>query len=225
MNKFLIVIAVFLLSISASYAQTEKGSQNLGANLGFGYSDYNYTSSNSFANGSGVQSAKTTSFSFGPNYSYFIANDIDLGASVSGSSVTAKYDGQDISSFTKQSNYMFEGKVFLRKYFLYADKIGIRTGPYIGYSKSEQRAYFADPSGNIDGPYHTYEAGANLDLVYYPTKRLGVAAMLANLEYDHTSGKTVSPTTLDNEKGNAVNFSFINSGLTFSIFYVFGGKG
>ncbi len=82
----------------------------------------------------------------------------------------------------------------------------------------------ADAANNSKDVSHGINAGANLDLVYYPSTHLGVAATLANLEYNHYTDKNVYNYNMavDNGKGNSFNANFINNGLTLSVFYVFG---
>src|ERR1700750_987713 len=83
MKKTMILVAAVLLAATATYAQTEKGTQNLGINLGFSYNKNSQL--NIYPNDGTPQSleTKSTHFSFGPSYSYFIANDLDLGANLS----------------------------------------------------------------------------------------------------------------------------------------------
>jgi len=229
MNKFLILIAAFLFIFKVSDAQTEKGNQTLGVNLGFSYNQYANDITTSGQASTGTFNSKITTFSIGPNYSFFIADKLDLGTSLSYMALTNKTSDNDNNNngLIKQTNNTFDGKIFLRKYFLYANKIGIRTGPFIGYSRNEQKGTWdvADAANNSKVVSNSIEAGANLDLVYYPSHRFGVAATLANLEYDHYTQKNSYDINTENSKGNNVNFNFINNGLTLSVFYVFGSKG
>jgi hypothetical protein len=231
MNKFLILIAAFLFIFKVSDAQTEKGNQTLGVNLGFSFNQYANNVTNFEQTSDVTFNGKITTFSIGPNYSFFIADKLDLGTTLSYMALTDKTGNNDgnnnLNGPVKQTNNTFDGKIFLRKYFLYANKIGIRTGPFIGYSRNVQKVTWdaADAASNSNDVSHAIEAGVNLDLVYYPSHRLGVAATLANLEYDHFTEKRTYNITTENNKGNNVNFNFINNGLTLSVFYVFGSKG
>jgi hypothetical protein len=104
-------------------------------------------------------------------------------------------------------------------------KIGFRAGPYAGYnygtSKHSPNTYLANPK-EVKGATNDYNAGANLDLVYYPSPKVGIAATLVNLAYSHNkSTDNSSPNT--NEVENFA-FNFINSGLTLNVFFVLGSK-
>jgi len=117
--------------------------------------------------------------------------------------------------------------VFLRKYFLYANKIGFRVGPYLAYMNGDSKSTY-DPANSIysvESKNYNYMGGFNLALVYYPTKKMGVSANIANLEYDHAKGTASYQNGVDNDhsKSNNVYFDFINSGLSISVFYTFGG--
>ena len=229
MKKILILVAAFLCAYQFSSAQTEKGNQTLGVNLGFGYNKYSFfnTSDQSSTN----TSSKVTTFNIGPSYSYFIADKLDLGASLSYQALTNNINNDAggapyTNGPNKQTNNNFEGTIYLRKYFLYANKIGVRTGPYVGYSRNDQKSAWADPNtgNNSNSVTNGYEAGAKLDLVYYPSTHLGVTATLANLEYQHYTVKNDYATNSEKQNGNSVNLSLINNGLTVGVFYVFGNK-
>ena len=62
-----------------------------------------------------------------------------------------------------------------------------------------------------------------MSLVYYPAKKLGLAATLANLSYNHSKIKD-SDHNSQIGSANNVNFNIINNGLLLSVFYVFGSK-
>jgi hypothetical protein len=216
MKKTIFLIAAFLLAAVVSQAQTEKGTQTLGLNLGFGYNKANGIATTPYDNTSSNMSSKSTSFSIGPDYSYFIADKLDIGTSLSYSTNTYNYPYQQYS-LQKQSAYSYGGIIYLRKYFMYNDKFGLRAGPYAGYTRSDSKSINADPTYNSDSKTDSYQAGVNLELVYYPAKKLGFSAMLANLNYAHykTDMGIMGHTSADN-----LNMMFINNGLDISIFYV-----
>jgi hypothetical protein len=230
MNKFLIAIAALLFSYQFSNAQTEKGNQTLGVNLGFNYTKSSDNSFNSYNSTSTFSNIKVTNFTIGPNYSYFIADKLDIGAALSYSSYTQKNntDNTDptVGSLNKQLDKNYGGTLFIRKYFMYANKIGIRTGPYIGYFRNTQQSFYtANISATNDSHQYSnnYQAGADVDLVYYPSKHLGVSLAIANLNYQHNTGNNAYGSNGDHNSGNSVNFNFINNGLNLSLFYNFGG--
>lgn len=219
MKRSLILIPVFLFLVQISKAQTEKGSQTLGVNLNFSYYDQSGVNVNPYDNSLAEQSNKFTMFSVGPAYSYFIADNLDLGATLNYSLTNNK----NAPNSLEQDNKNYGGTLFLRKYVLYKNKIGFRIGPYLGYSIGDQKFIYTGPNSiyNSDAKSHTYEGGADLDLVYYPTKHLGVSISLANLDYQHTRTNSGAQ-GFSNEDG--MNFDFVNNNLAVSLLYVFGGK-
>jgi hypothetical protein len=216
MKKSIVLIAVFLLAAVVSQAQTEKGTQTLGLDLGFGYNKSNGIATSPDGSTSSNMYSKSTDFSIGPDYSYFIADKLDIGTSLSYSTNTYNYPFQT-NSIYKQSTYAYGGIIFLRKYFMYNDKLGLRAGPYAGYSRSDSKSINADPIYNSESKTDIYTAGAKLELVYYPSKKLGFSAMLANLNYAHykTDMGVMGHTSADN-----ISMAFVNNGLGISIFYV-----
>jgi hypothetical protein len=217
MKKSIFLIAAFLLAAVVSQAQTEKGTQTLGLNLSFGYNKTNAISINPYENLSSDQSTKSTNFSIGPVYSYFIADKLDIGTSLSYNTNTYSYPLQTNGSLYKQSSYSYGGIIYLRKYFMYNDKLGLRAGPYAGYTRGDSKSTNIDPNYNSDSKTDNYNAGAKLDLVYYPSKKIGFSATLANLNYSHykTNGGPQGHSSADN-----VSMAFINNGLGISVFYV-----
>jgi hypothetical protein len=223
MKKLLFFIASFLFVYQSSNAQTAKGDQTLGVDLGFTYSKSSQYTINPYDNSSGTSTGKTTTFNIGPNYSYFIANNLDIGASLQYSSSTTNNTADVFNSLTKQFDRNYGGEIYLRKYFMYANKIGIRAGAYAGYFKQNtQYAYIqADSYDDYNAKTDNYLGGFNLALVYYPSKCLGVSLNLANLEYDHSK---TDATTQGHSSSNNIYFNYVNDGLGASIFYVFGSK-
>jgi hypothetical protein len=224
MKKTLFLIAAFLLASVISYAQTEKGNQTLGLNLGFSYTKSNGINTNPYDNSSTEAGSKGTGFGIGPNYSYFIADKLDLGASLSYGMNNTTYPFL-LNNLSKQSNYNYSGVIYLRKYFMYNDKLGLRAGPYVSYTKVDSKTTYStltpNPTDNYEAKIDNYGAGLNLGMVYYPSKRLGVAASLASLDYAHSKSDYGVRGHLN---GDNVNLNFINNGLALSVFYVFGSK-
>lgn len=219
MKKTFLLIALLFLTTLVSQAQTEKGSQTLGADLGFTYLKATGIYINSYDNSNFNSGNKTTRFNIGPSYSYFIGNKLDLGAALSYSQNTISFPtGND---FGKQSDHDFGGTIYLRKYFMFQEKIGLRTGPRVGYYHDVNKVIYGPSNAiyNEDTKTNNLVGGLNLDLVYYPSKHLGFTASLANLYYTHYKSDSG---TQGNAKGDSFNASFINDGLSLSIFYAFG---
>ena len=226
MKKSLIVLAALLLAFASSQAQTEKGNQTLGFNLGLSILQSSGSDVNQSDNSTSTENAKTTIFNFGPNYSYFIADNLEIGVDLSYSSTVTTYNttATNVVNITNQNSRGYSGNVFVRKYFLHKNKIGIRAGAYLGYGHYSQSqnyppAYSANDYGSKQ---NSGQAGVNLDLVYFPSKRLGFAAMLANMSYEHY---TQNNGLQGHGSGNDFNLGLVSNGLSLSMFYVFGGKG
>ncbi|WP_419700461.1 hypothetical protein [Mucilaginibacter sp. NFX135] len=214
MYKKLLLVVLSVITLQAAKAQTEKGNQQLGATFGISVTNSNTRSVDLDNNISDNSKGKLTSYSISPSYSYFIADKLDIGASVGYQSSNQKYD-PFYSSQVQQQSKSFSATIFLRKYFLFDNKIGIRTGPYVGYQQQKQRyVYTSNESSNYDSD--SYSGGVNMDLVYYPSKHIGLAAALANLSYQHQK-------FTGNSLGNANTFSlnFVNS-FILSAYYAFG---
>jgi len=226
--KILITIAAILLACQISDAQTERGNQNLGASFGFSFTNGNNFTINPASGGSTNLSTTTNSFNIGPNYSYFIADKVDFGGALSfstGSTTnsTANVATNNDSYPLKQTANNFSMTVFIRKYLMYEGKIGLRPGAYLGYTNGSQKnTYAASLSAyNFDSTTSYFSVGAGLDIVFYPSKKVGVSATLANLEYYHYNADN---TTQGHDNGDNFSFNFVTNGLSVSVFYVFGGK-
>jgi hypothetical protein len=213
MYKKLLLAFVSIIALQTAKAQTEKGSQMLGASFGVTTSKTNYSnfdpSTNTYINNN---NAKITSYSFSPNYSYFIADKLDIGVAVGYSRLKQENNSYNAFPQSQTGNTFYSG-VFLRKYFLYENKIGIRTGPNLSYQRSGQKLVF---DANSTTAYHStsFGAGVGLDLVYFPVKRLGLTALLGNINYNHQkySGDTQG-------SANDFNLNFAKA-LTLSVNYV-----
>jgi long-subunit fatty acid transport protein len=209
MYKKLLLAFVSIIAIQTAKAQTEKGSQMLGASFGFSTfsSDTKALNPNDNTYGSNVH-GKTKSYNIAPSYSYFIADKLDLGVDVGFGSSNQKF-----SDIQTQKSHSFNTSVYLRKYFLYDNKIGIRTGPFLSYESTDQE-YSYNPV--IKNHYDIYGGGIGLDFIYFPVKRLGLAARLGSANYFHQRSD-------ENTQGtsNSFNLAFVNS-LSLSVNYVFG---
>jgi hypothetical protein len=219
--KKILIIAALLITAHFTKAQTEKGNQTLGLNLHFQHLSSSGTSVDPVSNTVSIQDQNNTSFYAGPIYSYFISNNVDMGGSLQFSSNHIAYNysyGEQ-----KQVNNNFGGTVFLRKYFMYQNKVGLRAGPYATYSHGNTKSNNPASSSVYDlkTKDDSYGAGLNAELLYYPSNHLGVSLTLANLNYNHFKSDSGSR---GSNSGDSVNATFINSGLGISVFYTFGTK-
>jgi hypothetical protein len=228
MKKILILTSVFLFAFLASKAQTEKGTQTLGLNMGFSYENSNDFTIYPASTTTSTLNTKTGQYNIGPTYSYFIADKLEIGGELSYSASKLTYVSENYVTTndnypTKEIGNTFSGELFIRKYFMYKNTIGLRTEGYLGYSHGNETNTYTPTYAayNYDSKTTYYSGGANLDLVYYPSKKIGVSATIANLEYYHYNANN---TTQGHDNGDNVTFSFINNALSFSVFYVFGGK-
>jgi hypothetical protein len=223
MNKKIILMMLALSSTLVLKAQTEKGNQLLGGYVGFSTSSGNDVSGNSAS--ITTTDTKFTRYNVGPNYSYFIAKNLDLGLALS-------YDHQKSTSTDAINNQYFESKyqsatgmVYLRKYILYENKIGIRTGPYASYSYGWQNTnnstLISNGSGTTLQKDWSYGAGVGLDIVYFPVKKLGLSSAIGGLSYGHGKDRSNSYGNISNTDSNTFGFSLAST-VNFSIFYVFG---
>jgi len=223
MKKNLILAAAFLLAAKLATAQTDKGTQNLGLNLSFDHENTNIIDLASPATNQ-PGSEKTTALSIGPSYSYFIADKLDIGANFTYS----HFNAQDPPNYDPVSQHenIYDGEIFIRKYFMCSDKFGFRAGPYMGYSKTSSTYVYNVSNTNTNivdhSPGHSFYGGISLSMVYYPSKHLGVSATLANAEYAYYKGNSSSANNVTSS--NNFSFSAISNNVGVSVFYVFGGK-
>jgi hypothetical protein len=227
MKKNLFVCAALLLAFKISYAQTEKGTQTLGLDFGASRSTTNQSTINPVDNSTQSLGTAATNFTFGPNYSYFIADKLDIGAALSYQASTQTYtatSAADNSGYpTKYSNKNFDATVYIRKYYMYKNMIGFRTGAYFIYSDGTDKTTYLGTyaASSSSGTSHQYDAQLRLDLVYYPSKRLGVSANIAEAGYSWYKANSVNQ---PNSSGDSANINFVTDGLQLSVFYIFGSK-
>jgi hypothetical protein len=219
MKKLLGLCAVFLCAHQLSNAQTQKGNQTLGLNVGV-----NRTTSNTTVDAySADNDFKTTGFNAGPTYGYFIADDLELGAAFNFRKSTLHTSSLD-NGITTGQNLDSRGTVasiYLRKYSLNKKKFGFRIAPHVDYSWGHLSNTLG-PTSPYSYAYsdRTYSAGADFDLVYFPSKRIGLAVNLAGLTYTHT--KEYDDAATYKATSNDIKLKLINNELSFTVCYVFG---
>jgi hypothetical protein len=214
MYKKLLLVLLSIITIQAAKAQTEKGSQNLGLTFGVSTINSNNRNTNSLDNTySQTDNIKQTSYSFVPDYSYFIADKLDIGVGLGYGHSNSKYN-TNMDPTSEQISKSFSAIVSLRKYFLFDNKIGIRTGPFLRYQIIKQENIYTDSKNNYDSD--VYAGGISMDFVYYPAKNIGLAAGLGNISYSHQKNT-------GNTEGsfNVFGANFANN-LSLSVYYVFG---
>ncbi|WP_184548726.1 autotransporter outer membrane beta-barrel domain-containing protein [Mucilaginibacter sp. FT3.2] len=220
MKKILFLIPAFLLAFQISKAQTEKGSQTLGVNVSFNTQKTNSTAGDPSSGNITSSTTKFTSFGVGPSYSYFIADKLDIGASLGYNRSSNDNGYQSAPSSQRQHDY--SAQLFLRKYFMFGSKLGLRAGPYLGYDRNNSKYTYNYPNvATVINSTKTdnYNGGVNLGLVYYPSKNVGLSATLANVSYSHSKADSG---TQGHATSNSFNANFISNNLGLSLFYVFG---
>jgi long-subunit fatty acid transport protein len=223
MNKFLSLLIVLFISSLAAQAQTQKGNQLLGGLLSFSTGKGTTTQYDPSGNGAAtVSSNKISSFGIGPSYSYFVADNLDLGVNAGYSTAKQTSDFKSLGNdIDKQTGYNYA--VYLRKYFLFDNKVGFRVGPYVSYQHMKSaRDYQLTESDNEESLEKIFNAGIGLDFVYFPTRRIGLAASLGNLSYERVHYIQSSDNQINEEqKNHAVGFN-LASGVALSVYYSFG---
>lgn len=227
MKKNLTLI-LFLLIINITVkAQTQKGNQLLGGSVSFAtsngnnnYSDYNNSNYNYSSK------SKMTSLGLGPVYSYFIADQLDLGVALGyGTSKTTfnySVSNPNYSALPyKISNPSYLGGIYLRKYFLYKQKVGIRTGPFAEYQKYKYNSEYLAPQAtnyNNNQSGNSISTGLLLDFVYFPNNRFGVFANLGAVSYSHINSGYQNSSSFENTKTDSFGLRLTTT-LNLSLVY------
>jgi hypothetical protein len=223
MNKIFLSVAVLLVAATAQ-AQTQKGNQLLGGLLNLTIGKGTTTEYDGITGSTPTTSNnKLNTFGIGPSYSYFIADNLDLGANAGYSSQkqSSNYVGVGTDA-EKQKGYNYS--VYLRRYFLFENKVGFRIGPYANYQ------YLKSSAGNaasVTGLEKTtnkdFGAGIGFDFVYFASHHLGLAATLGTLSYSHVLYSQFQDDHLIVEdKDHSFGLNLANSNLALSVFYSFG---
>ncbi|WP_069658464.1 hypothetical protein [Arcticibacter eurypsychrophilus] len=217
MKKTLSFLLLAFACSNLSYAQTEKGTKNLGFNFNYRSSNEKASIADNYNNTSYPVETTGSSYFIGPSFSYFIANKLEIGVSAGYGYFKNKVDYSQTAEtlFTdldlKQNQYI--GTLFLRKHIMFTDQFGLRTGPFISYTHAKI---------TTDAGYHNvtkdYSGGINLGIEYFPIKKIGIAANLADVSYNHSEQNITESNTY---KSNSLGFNLTNS-LNLSIVWVFG---
>ncbi|MFD0751197.1 hypothetical protein ACFQZS_13685 [Mucilaginibacter calamicampi] len=224
MKKTLIFTIAVMLAMQFSMAQTQKGAQNLGGYVGYSRVSSNDSQIIPYNGQTSVQKNNTSSFDIGPAYGYFVADNLELRGVLqfSTANFSSSYATSGSNGDSKQKSNTFGGSLALMKYVM-SSKIGLRVGPYIGYSYGVTKTNNPATSPTATSHVNSYNAGAKADLVYYPSKTLGFAASLVNINYSKSKSQDVNIPER-NTTNEFFNASFITNGLGLSVFYVFGNK-
>ena len=222
MKKLTLLLLAALSGLSAS-AQTEKGKQWIGGSFAAGHNkiqeSLNYTEV-------GLMQAtrKQNSFQLGPSYTYFVADKLSLSAEVA---YTHAHSDQTYDNSTnpqmnngtaETTTNGYNASIHLDKYYLYDNKVGIRTGPYAQYYTAKAKT--GGMSDFAAMPYDSkgFGAGLSLDFVYFPTKKIALIATLGGLGYSKTKYESENSTNEQTDFG----LTFLNNAPSFTFAYIFG---
>lgn len=187
-----------------SLAQTEKGMQYLGLELS---ARGETNKSTGFDN----QTVRGLSFGVTPNYSYFIADKLELrggfGVGVSRSQTKTN------ESESKNTSYSLAPQVGVRRHLMLSEKLGFATGPYVFYAFGWNNYQNFD-----DQKTEQFQTGIDLQIEYFPTKHLGVSAGLFGVNYSVLKLKEADQETF---KASSLTAGLTNQ-LNFRVFYVIG---
>lgn len=210
--KFIYILSFLLaFGINLSIAQTTKGTQFLGLTVGFGIGDSKTT---------GISPLEQTqlSFSFAPQYSYFIADKWELGGSVGYSYSKSKYTYlEDENSNSEYKLNSYGSSLFLRRHILITEKIALRAGPYASYSYGKEKNEPKETNPEYDPDSKMFSTGVNLGIEFFPVERLGISANLANISYQY---QKTGGLPYENLTHNSFNAGLTNQ-LSLSVFLVF----
>jgi len=218
-KHILLLAAVF--GTLALKAQTNKGDQYLGGSSSFlavnQTTDY---SQSPYYPISYTQKTQSHLLRVGPVYGFFIANNLDVGINLGYAHEKTDYTYSANSySNTQYLGNIYYGGLYVRKYFLYDNKIGFRTGLYGEYEQIKSVSKSADANSAPDQfeNYHLQNAGLTFDIVYFPFRRFGLTTTIGGLGYTHIDDQQ----NYIHDKQN--NFGwYLTSSLNVSFFYCFG---
>jgi hypothetical protein len=223
MKKLTFLLLTALTGLTAS-AQTEKGSQWIGGSFALSHYKVEETSSPEFSVTGAYR--KQNSYQVGPSYSYFVADKLSISGNVGYSHSHADqtyYNNPTLQVNDSNTEIITNGyfaSLGLNKYFLYENKVGVRTGPSAQYSRSKSKITSDNDPENSDAESTAFNVGIYLDFVYFPVKKVGLVASLGSLAYSKSKYEGLNNTN----KQTDVGLNFFNSSKTFSIFYIFGKK-
>jgi hypothetical protein len=218
MKKQHIIAVAILFTAKLATAQTEKGTQNIGLNFTAEHSTSNGTieDNTTFL----PQTSDYSNIGLGINYSYFIADKLDVAADLS---YSHDYNGGTSDyAIATQIDHNYAADIFIRKYFMCSEKFGFRAGPYADYSYGNT-SYESGPNDPVNEVGHSSEhnigGGLRLEMVYYPLKHLGLSAMLLDANYSHSMDHNIDS---GKDNSNNYNLNLLGNVTAVSLFYVFG---
>lgn len=204
--KNIIFSIVLLFAVTASFAQTERGTFMVGGNVGnYRYNYHGKSYSNTMNN-----------FSAGPSAGYFIADNLAVGLNINFYSVK-----QDWTGITPSYTYTGLDKThgwgvspFIRYYKSLSDKFYFFGSLSAGYDWSKGNRTELSPFDQLNYSYKERNPSAMLSpgLVFFPSSKFGLEVTLGSLRYGaykrDYDGTDYSGNEKEDVRGNAFNFSF-----------------
>ena len=166
--KKLFILGAFLLTGSMAFAQLDQGTMRLGLDLGF-------SSTSNDANDD-----KSSSFNVGPDFGYFIADNLEVMAGIDFMS------GTDEVATVEFKNSGMNINLGIRKYFAVADDFApwAAFGIGIGSGKSEI-------DGTSVAEMSSLMLGVTLGATYFVSDNIGITASLGGLSYAMYTDKAI----------------------------------
>lgn len=221
MKKLTLLLLAALSGLTAS-PQTEKGKHWIGGSFALSHNKVEETSTAESPIFGATR--KQNSYQVGPSYSYFVADKLSVSANVgyTHSHLDQTYYNnptlQINNSTSETTSNGYFASVAMNKFFLYENKVGIKTGPYAQYNLTESKIRQSDTGDNVALESKGFAAGIGVDFVYFPVKKIGLVASLGTLAYSQTKFEGANNTNKQTDLG----LSFFSNAQTFSIVYIFG---
>lgn len=181
MKKYLFTLLFFAIAGSVS-AQVGKGQFYLGGSLNYNYDEAGTSSVVTYPQGTTYyNNGKITNFQISPDFGFFLSDKwaigIQVGYTRTSGTETNTYVANDTTSTSfysmdKYSSSALGIGIHLRYYCMFTDKIGFF--PQFGITTTNDLNDFN--SGNL-------AIGGNPNIVFFPTKHLGINLGFGNLAY------------------------------------------
>ena len=210
MKQPLLLSFLLLFTAGTAFSQIGKGQKYLGGSLAFSYGDYGTSQLDVISNQ--YYTTNVTAFNISPVFGFFVSDKWSINVMpsfgwTSGTETSLRYD---YINGVPQS-YMYSNKyhsgvvglsVAMRYYWMLNDKFGIY--PQFGIGSTHYTNNFS--SG-------TLSIGGSPNLVFFPSKKVGVNMGFGSLGYNYDY----------QNKSSSVNLN-LNNNIYFGLSYYYGGK-
>jgi len=182
MKRYLFTLLFFAIVGTAS-AQVGKGQFYIGGSLNYNYDEAGTSSVISYPQGTTYyNNGKVTNFQISPDFGFFLSNEWAIGIQIGYTRTSGTETSQYLAIDSTSQSYTYSHKyssdalgigIHLRYYCMFTDKIGFF--PQFGVTTSNDLNDFN--SG-------TLSIGGNPNIVFFPTKHLGINLGFGNLAYN-----------------------------------------